>query len=208
MLAEAFQLPIVATGDMLREVARSDTPLGRQVREIQESGQLVPDDILAEVVNNRFKEADCKEGSILDGFPRTLPQAHLLEQIARQCGHRVVVIKLSIPRELLYKRLTGRRQCRACGSIYNVYFKPPKQEGVCDLDGQPLFTRSDDKEEAIRQRLELYDEKTKPLVDYYSESGRLHRVDATGTPEEVFNRIADIVKREETGKGDWKTVND
>ncbi|HEX5733421.1 MAG TPA: adenylate kinase [Blastocatellia bacterium] len=193
MLAERFNLPIVATGDMLRDVARTQTDLGHQVRELQAAGQLVPDEILAEVVNNRTSQIDCCEGYILDGFPRTLPQARLLERIAQSQGYKILVIKIETPRDLLYKRLTGRRTCTKCGAIYHTEFLPSKQEGVCDLDGQQLFTRSDDNEEAIRQRLALYDEKTRPLLDYYGESGRLAKVDGTGSPEEVFNRISEVV---------------
>jgi adenylate kinase len=208
MVSEKLSLPIVATGDMLRDVARTETSLGHQVREILASGQLVSDDILAEVVKNRTSQEDCRDGYILDGFPRTLPQAHLLESIARDQGHRIFVVKISVLRDLLYKRLTGRRQCQACGAIYNIYFMPPRQEGLCDLDSQPLVTRSDDNEEAIAQRLALYDEKTKPLVDYYNGTGRLYRVDGTGTPEDVFSRIAGIVQKEATGEGGWKTMSE
>lgn len=208
MVSERFSLPIVATGDMLRDVARAETPLGHQVREILASGQLVSDEILAEVVKNRTSKEDCRDGYILDGFPRTLPQARQLESIAREQGHRISVVKISILRELLSKRLTGRRQCPVCGALYNLYFMPPRREGVCDLDSQPLVTRSDDNEEAIAQRLALYDEKTKPLVDYYNETGRLYRVDGTGTPEEVFSRIAGIVQKEATGEGGWKTMSE
>jgi adenylate kinase len=195
MLAERFNLPIVATGDMLRDVARTQTDLGHQVRELQAAGQLVPDEILAEVVNNRTSQIDCCGGYILDGFPRTLPQARLLERIAQSQGYNILVIKIETPRDLLYKRLTGRRTCTKCGAIYHTEFLPSKKEGVCDLDGQALFTRSDDNEEAIRQRLTLYDEKTRPLLDYYGESGRLVKVDGTGTPEEVFNRISEVVSQ-------------
>ena len=194
MLAERLGVPIVATGDMLRDVARTETDLGHQVREMQEAGQLVPDEILAEVVKNRTGQIDCCEGYILDGFPRTLPQARLLEQIARSQGYSILVIKIDVDRDQLYKRLAGRRTCSACGAIYNMDFLPSKQQGVCDLDGQPLFTRSDDNEEAIQQRLALYDEKTRPLMDYYGESGRVIKIDGTGTPEEVFDRIYDVVE--------------
>jgi adenylate kinase len=134
-------------------------------------------------------------GYILDGFPRTLPQAELLEDIASAQGHRVAVIKIDVPRELLYQRLAGRRTCSQCQATYNVYFKPSKQEGVCDLDGAPLFTRSDDNESAIALRLSLYDEMTRPLLDYYSDSNRLTKVDGTGTPEEVGLRISDALRR-------------
>jgi adenylate kinase len=190
MLAERYELPLVATGDILREIALTETPLGHEVRRTQAEGQLVPDDILAEVVRARLSRSDCERGCILDGFPRTLPQAQLLESIAMELGHRISVISIEVPRDLLFKRLAGRRTCSACGAIYHVDFKPSKIEGVCDLDGQPLFTRSDDNEEAIARRLALYDEKTRPLLDYYAESGRLNRVDGTGTPKDVFGRIA------------------
>lgn len=208
MLAEAFGLPIVATGDMLRDVARTQTDLGNQVRELQKVGQLVPDDILAEVVNNRTSQTDCRSGYILDGFPRTLPQARLLERIAQAQGHRILVIKIDVARDLLYKRLTGRRTCSACSAIYHIDFMPSKQEGVCDLDGQPLFTRSDDNKEAISKRLALYDEKTRPLIDYYNESGRLYKVEGTGPPEQVFNAIKEIVGREYGTNAERKMTNE
>jgi adenylate kinase len=208
MLADSFHLPIVATGDMLRDIALTDTPLGHQVRAVQAAGQLVSDDILAEVVKTRLSNCDCDGGCILDGFPRTLPQARLLERIAHSRGQRISVVKIDVPRELLFKRLTGRRTCTACGSIYHVEFMPSRQDGICDLDGQPLFTRSDDYPEAIENRLALYDEKTRPLLDYYGESGRLYKVDGTGTPEEVFGRIADVVKRESTSEAGRKVMND
>jgi adenylate kinase len=208
LLAERFNLPIVATGEMLRDIAITDTPLGHQVREVQAAGQLVSDDILAEVVKTRLGQGDCKDGCILDGFPRTLPQARLLERISHAQGHQIFVVKIDVPREFLFKRLAGRRTCTACGAIYHVEFNPPAQDGICDLDGQPLFARSDDYPEAIENRLALYDEKTRPLVDYYAESNRLHKVDGTGPREEVFKRIADIFKSESTPKGERKMTND
>lgn len=195
LLAERLKLPLVATGDILREMAHSDEPLGLQVRKVQAAGQLVSDDILAEVVKTRLSRPDCEGGCVLDGFPRTLPQVRLLETIAEHLGHSITVISIEVPRELLFKRLAGRRTCSACGAIYSIYFKPSKDEGICDLDGQPLFTRSDDNEEAIAQRLALYDEKTRPLLDYYAESGRLHKIDGTAAPEQVFDRIVGILGR-------------
>ncbi len=197
MLAERFNLPIVATGDMLREVARADTPLGDQVRSILASGQLVSDDILAKVVSERTSKSDCEGGYVLDGFPRTLPQTRLLERIAQAQGHRIIVIEIVVPRELLHSRLAGRLTCNTCGSTYHVEFNPSKQEGICDLDGQLLVKRADDYEEAIAQRLALYDEKTLPLLDYYEKSGRLHKVIGTGSPLEVFDRIAEVANGEE-----------
>src|SRR4030095_9661534 len=167
LLADRLKLPLVATGDILREMALSDAPLGLQVRKVQAAGQLVSDDILAEVVKTRLSRPDCGGGCVLDGFSRTLPQVRLLETIAEHLGHRITVISIEVPRELLFRRLAGRRTCSACGAIYSIYFKPSKINGVCDLDGQPLFTRSDDNVEAIAQRLALYDEKTRPLLDHY-----------------------------------------
>ncbi len=203
-LADQMALPIIATGDILREVARGDSELGNLVREILASGQLVPDEILARVVSECTNEERCSGGYILDGFPRTPPQARQLERIAQAQGHRILVVKIDVPAELLYKRLAGRRTCTHCNAIYNIYFKPPAQPGVCDLDGHALFTRSDDNEESIAKRLELYEEKTRPLLDYYAESGRLYTVDGTGAPEEVHERIAEVIKQPSEGEVDIK----
>lgn len=208
MLAERYSLPIIATGDMLREIAESETPLGLQVRASQAAGNLVSDDILAEIVKARLCKHDCAGGCILDGFPRTLPQARLLERIAQDRGNRIIVIKIDVPRDLLLRRLAGRRMCSVCGSVYHLEFKPPKQEGACDLEGATLITRSDDNEEAIQHRLALYDEKTRPLLDYYAKSNRLHQIDGTGTPEEVFGRIAEIVEGESNQLGESKGMSE
>jgi adenylate kinase len=207
-LAERLGLRIIATGDMLREIAQGDTPLGRQVREVQAAGQLVSDEILAEVVRERLCRGDCERGCILDGFPRTLPQARLLERIAQERGSRIVPIEIEVPRDMLFKRLTGRRTCSACAAIYHVEFKPPRQQDVCDLDGAPLYVRSDDTEDAIRQRLALYDEKTRPILEYFTESARLHRVDGTGSPDEVADRIASVVGSHVAAAGEGRSVNE
>ncbi len=207
-LADRLNLRIIATGDMLREIAQDDTPLGRQVREVQAAGQLVSDDILAEVVRERLCRSDCEGGCVLDGFPRTLPQARLLEQIAQERGARLVPIEIGVPRDMLFKRLTGRRTCSACGATYHVDFKPPRERDVCDLDGSPLFVRSDDTEDAIRQRLALYDEKTRPILDYYAESGRLLNVNGTGTPDDVADRIASVIRRQGAAEGERRLANE
>jgi adenylate kinase len=207
MLAEQLGAPTVATGDILRDISKTETPLGRLVNNVLRSGQLVSDDILAEVVSDRLSGKDCQQGCILDGFPRTIPQARLLERIAQGQGHRIVAINIDVPREDLLHRLSGRRMCPACGAIYHVDFKPPKSDNACDVDGSPLVTRTDDNEEAIRQRLSLYDEKTRPLLDYYDESNRLHVVDGTGTPEEVFDRILEVVRTESVSANELKKSN-
>ncbi|HEY7547334.1 MAG TPA: adenylate kinase [Blastocatellia bacterium] len=195
MVSDRYSLPIVATGEILRKEAKSDTPLGQHIREVQAAGKFVSDDILARVVRKRTSEEDCRQGYILDGFPRTLPQAKLLEELAREQGHSLMVINIDVPRDLLYKRLEGRRTCSVCGRIYNVYFSPSKQEGVCDIDGGTLFIRDDDKPEAIAKRLALYDEQTRPLLDYFSQSGLVHAIDGNGTPEEVFERVVSVVEK-------------
>jgi adenylate kinase len=196
MLAEKFSLPIVATGEMLREVAKTESPLGEQIKAFQKSGDLVSDDILAEVIKTRTSQDDCKQGYILDGFPRTTPQMELLEQIAAQQGHAITVIKIKIPHEYLFQRLAGRRTCSKCGHIFNVYFKPSKQEKICDICGGELFTRTDDTDEVIKHRLSEYTEKTKPLVNYYAQTGRVKEVSGLGTPDEVFENIRKIVVQE------------
>ncbi|MEW6126520.1 MAG: adenylate kinase [Acidobacteriota bacterium] len=197
MLAERFALPIVATGDILRAVAKTDTPLGRQVKEMQDAGNLVSDDILAELINERTRQDDCLNGYLLDGFPRTVPQTELLEQLARQQGHSITVISIDVPRDLLFKRLAGRLTCSnpSCGRIYNIYFKPPKVAGKCDVCGSDLYKRDDDTEEAIAKRLAEYDKKTKPLLDYFAQTERLKIVDGTLPPTEVFDAIAQAVNK-------------
>lgn len=208
LLADRFGLPIVATGDMLREIARADTELGQHVKAVLAAGELVGDDILAEIVKGRLGKQDCQQGCILDGFPRTLPQTQLLEKIAQDCGNAIKVIKIDVPKELLLRRLTGRRVCKICNSIYHMEFKPPKVDERCDLEGEPLSTRPDDNIEAIRQRLQLYLDKTKPLLEYYAASNRLYRVDGTGTPDNVFARIAEIVASESNGDGEHRTAGE
>lgn len=193
MLSEKLSLPIIATGEILRKVAEEDTPLGLRVRETQKSGNLVRDEILAQIVRDRIALGDCDNGCILDGFPRTLPQAGLLEELAKLRGDRIVALQISVPRDMLWKRLAGRRTCSSCGATYNVYLKPSKADGVCDLDQGTLAVRDDDSPEAIEQRLALYDEKTKPIVEYYKQSGRLHEVDGTGDPMDVFSRIIGVL---------------
>ena len=158
------------------------------------SGSFVSDAVVSDIVAERIRAGDCKHGFILDGFPRTLPQTRVLEKIAESQGHSIVVVEIDVPRDLLRKRLAGRRTCSVCGAIYHTQFKPSKNDGVCDLEGAPLFTRSDDHEESIARRLGLYDEKTHPLLDYYSKTGRLYKVDGTGTSEEVGGRIANVLK--------------
>lgn len=200
MVAERYSLPIVATGEILRKEAQADTPLGKGIRETQAAGKFVSDDILADVVRKRTIEDDCREGYILDGFPRTLPQAQLLEELAREQSHSVLVINIDVPRDILYKRMEGRRTCAICGRTYNVYFSPSRQEGLCDIDGGSLVIRGDDdRPESVAKRLALYDEQTRPLLDYFSQSGLVQVIDGIGTPQEVFERMTGVIEK---GKGE------
>jgi adenylate kinase len=170
-------------------MARAETPLGRKVKETMASGRLVSDEILAEVIRTRTSQPDCSNGYILDGYPRTLDQSRLLGELASQQGKRIRSARIVVSEEALSKRLTGRRACQKCGEIYNVFFRPPKIEGVCDLDGAPLFQRSDDQPEAVSRRLEEYKESTAPLIDYYRQSGRLIEIDGELQVNEVFEKL-------------------
>lgn len=188
-LAEHYNIPQISTGDILREMARLETKLGLQLKEIMASGELVSDEVLASVIQTRTTQPDCTSGYILDGYPRTPSQARTLEKLARGQGKDARLVSIEVSREALMKRLTGRRTCAQCGEIYNVYFRPPKQEGVCDLCGGELKQRVDDKEETVGTRLTAYEQKTAPLIEYFRESGRLVSINGERNVQEVFVAI-------------------
>src|SRR5215475_713164 len=173
LLSEKYGYPKISTGDILREMALADTPLGRRIKETMAKGELVSDEILAEVILTRTSQPDCKDGYILDGYPRTLNQAHLLEELSLKQGKQVYLARIVVSEEALFKRLTGRRACPMCGEIYNIYFRPPKVDEVCDMDGSPLVQRTDDHPESVNKRFEEYKQSTAPLIDYYRQGGRL-----------------------------------
>lgn len=194
LLQERLGLPQISTGDMFRELARAETPLAAEVRALQAAGKLVSDDLVIRVVHERTGRADCKHGYILDGFPRTTAQAAMLEKLAVEQGNKISAVLVDVPFELLEQRATGRRSCPVCGEIYNIYFKPPKVAGFCDLHPEaPLTHRADDTSEKIRVRLATYEEQTRPLLDYYETSHRLQRVDGTRDPEAIYADIEKIV---------------
>jgi adenylate kinase len=198
LLQERLFLPQISTGDMFRELAKAETPLAAEVRAVQAAGKLVSDDLVIRVVHERTGRDDCKHGYILDGFPRTTAQAAMLEKLAVEQGNKIQAVLVDVPFELLEQRATGRRSCPVCGEIYNIYFKPPKVEGFCDLHPDaPLTHRADDTAEKIRVRLATYEEQTRPLLDYYEASHRLERVDGTRDPEAIY---ADIEKLVTSGK--------
>jgi adenylate kinase len=189
MLQEKFAWPQISTGDILRAMAKSDTPLGRQIRETQAAGKLVSDEILADVVRARTAEKDCAGGYILDGYPRTERQAKQLEELALQQKREIIVVSVDVDHDELMKRLTGRRTCSVCGEIYNIYFKAPKVQDECDLDGSQLTHRADDNPESIQKRLDEYRQKTAPLIDYYTRNGKLISLDGAKDPDKVFDEL-------------------
>lgn len=190
LLQERLHLPQISTGDIFRALKNAQTPLAQEVREIMERGQLVPDELTIRLVKERTAQPDCRNGYILDGFPRTPAQAASLEKLAVEQGNNIVAVQIDVPGELLEQRMTGRRNCPVCGEIYNVYLKPPKFDNVCDFhpDAQ-LVHRADDNVETVKARLATYERQTQPLIDYYKAAGLLHVVNGTGEPEEIYEEI-------------------
>lgn len=179
---------------MFREMKTLDTPLAREVQEIMASGKLISDDITYRIVKERTSRDDSKGGYILDGYPRTAVQAAQLEALAKEQGLEIQAIEVDVPRDELMRRLTGRRSCPVCGEIYNVYSKPPKTDKVCDLHPDTQLThRADDNEGSVATRLATYDEQTKPLIDYYQNSGRLEKVDGTRDVETIYGHIDGLI---------------
>jgi adenylate kinase len=184
-----MNLPQISTGDMLRALAAED------INTTQASGRLISDDVVIDMVRKRTASEDCKNGYVLDGFPRTTVQAEMLEKLATEQGNSIQAIFVDMPYDVLQKRLTGRRTCPICGEIYNIYFKSPRFDNRCDLHPeQELTFRADDAPEKIRVRLETYERETAPLLDYYDHSGRLQRVDGTKSPEEIYSQIEQVIK--------------
>jgi adenylate kinase len=197
LLQQRLGLPQISTGDMFRALAETQTPLAEEVRAIQQAGKLIPDELVIRVVEDRTGKLDCHSGYILDGFPRTAAQAEMLEQLAERQGKKLSAILIDVSRELLEKRMTGRRSCPICGEIYNLYFRPPKVDNRCDRHPEAELTqRADDRQEKVRVRLETYERETAPLLDYYQHTGRLYRVDGTRSPEDIYREIEEILNNE------------
>ena len=194
LLQERLKLPQVSTGDMFRALKEAQTPLANEVRALMAAGQLVPDDLTIRVVRERTAREDCRDGYILDGFPRTPAQAVMLDNLAAEQGNKIQAIEIQVPQELLAKRMIGRRNCPVCGEIYNIYFKPPKNDMVCDFHPDaPLNHRSDDNAGTVQARLTTYEEQTRPLLDYYKAANLLHVVDGTREPEAIYKDIEKTV---------------
>ena len=194
LLHERLNLPQISTGDMFRALKEAHTPLADEVRELMEAGQLVPDDLTIRVVRERTGRDDCRNGYILDGFPRTPAQAEMLEKLAVEQGKKIQAIEIQVRRELLAKRMVGRRSCPVCGEIYNVYFRPPKVDNVCDIHPETqLIHRTDDNPGTVQARLATYEEQTRPLLNYYKAANLLHVVDGTREPEVIYRDIEKLV---------------
>lgn len=181
-VAEEYKIPQISTGDIFRENIKNQTELGKKVKAIMDAGGLVGDDVVLEIVEDRLKKDDCKNGFILDGFPRTIPQAEAFEKL----GIDVKVVNFEVNNDLIIARLSNRRVCKSCKANFNVKFMPPKVEGVCDKCGGELFTREDDKLESITHRLEVYRKETEPLIDFYRNLNRMTDIDSARDSQEVL----------------------
>ena len=190
IVKEAFSVPHISTGDLFRANIKNETELGKQVKEILASGNLVPDEITIKMVENRLKEDDAKSGYILDGFPRTVAQADALKGMSNVD----YVINFVLDRETILKRLSGRRVCKSTGRTYHILYNPPKVEGIDDETGEPLIQRDDDKEEAILNRLEVYEKSTAPLIDYYKNKGLIVDIDASLSPEDIVENLKKVLR--------------
>ena len=192
LMTDKWNTPQVSTGDILRAAVREGTELGVEAKGFMDRGELVPDRVVIGIIAERLREDDAAAGFILDGFPRTIPQAEALQKILDELGRNIDhVISIEVDDEELVTRLTGRRMCKGCGESFHVVFNPSAKEGICDRCGGELYQRDDDTEETIRQRLAVYSEQTQPLIAYYEKQGKLRRIEGTGSIEEIFSRVLD-----------------
>jgi len=196
VISKKYGIAHISTGDILRDNVARETELGLKAKQYMESGQLVPDDVIVDMVERRLKEEDCQAGFILDGFPRTVVQAEALDELLKKLHITLDgIVYFDVPDEVVIKRLSGRRICKSCGAIYNIHSQPPKKEGVCDLCGGELYQRSDDEESVVRNRLKVYKEQTAPLISYYEKSDRFLKVDASQDSSAVVKAIVEAVKK-------------
>ena len=189
-ISDKYNLPHISTGDILRKNIKEGTALGIQAKSFIDAGRLVPDEVVIDIVKDRLQQADCKNGFILDGFPRTVVQARSLESLSKELGYNIdAIINLDVDFDKLIKRLSGRRVCRECGATYNLEFKPSKVDGICDICGGELYQRIDESEEAVKIRLQTYMRQTRPLIDYYTMKGSLVNINGDQAMDDVFKDI-------------------
>lgn len=194
MIAEKYSVPHISTGDIFRANIKEGTELGMEAKKYMDQGQLVPDELTVKILLDRVAKDDCKNGYVLDGFPRTIPQAEVLENALKEIHDQIdFAINVDVPDENIVRRMGGRRACLACGATYHVEHIPPKKEGICDVCGQELVLRDDDKTETVKNRLDVYHKQTQPLIDFYEEKGILRSVDGTVDMQDVFAAIVAIL---------------
>lgn len=194
MIAGKYDIPHISTGDIFRSNIKNGTELGKKAKEYMDQGLLVPDELTCDLVVDRIVADDCKKGFILDGFPRTIPQAEALDAALLKMGAAIdFAINVNVPDNTIVERMSGRRACVSCGATYHVLFAPPKQEGVCDVCGQPLDIREDDRPETVQKRLDVYHAQTQPLIDFYGRQGIVRTIDGTLPMDKVFIEIEDIL---------------
>ena len=194
MIADKYGVPHISTGDIFRANIKNGTELGMEAKKYMDQGLLVPDELTVRILLDRVAQDDCKNGYVLDGFPRTIPQAEVLDSELPKLGDHIdYAINVDVPDENIVKRMSGRRACLTCGATYHIEHVPPKKEGICDVCGSELVLRDDDKPETVKNRLNVYHEQTQPLIDFYTEKGVLKTVDGTVPMEEVFAAITAIL---------------
>lgn len=194
MIAEKYGIPHVSTGDIFRANIKNGTQLGMEAKQYMDQGLLVPDELTVKILLDRVAQDDCKSGYVLDGFPRTIPQAEVLDKALSELGEKIdYAIDVDVPDENIVRRMGGRRACLSCGATYHIEHVPPKTEGICDVCGQELVLRDDDKPETVQNRLNVYHEQTQPLIDFYSAKGVLRTVDGTMDMKDVFAAIVAIL---------------
>ena len=194
MIADKYGVPHISTGDIFRANIKNGTELGMEAKKYMDQGLLVPDELTVRILLDRVAQDDCKNGYVLDGFPRTIPQAEVLDSELTKLGDHIdYAINVDVPDENIVKRMSGRRACLTCGATYHIEHVPPKKEGICDVCGSELVLRDDDKPETVKNRLNVYHEQTQPLIDFYTEKGVLKTVDGTVPLEEVFAAITAIL---------------
>ena len=194
MIAEKYGLPHISTGDIFRANIKNGTELGKEAKEYMDKGLLVPDELTVRLLLDRVAKEDCKNGYVLDGFPRTIPQAEVLDAELEKLGEKVdYAVNVDVPDENIVNRMSGRRACLSCGATYHIVSIPPKKEGVCDVCGSELVLRDVDRPETVQNRLKVYHEQTQPLIDFYEKKGVLRSVDGTLPMEEVFGAITKIL---------------
>ncbi|MCR5234368.1 MAG: adenylate kinase [Lachnospiraceae bacterium] len=194
MIAAKYEIPHVSTGDIFRANIKEQTELGMEAKKYMDQGLLVPDELTVKILLDRVAKDDCKNGYVLDGFPRTIPQAEVLDKAVSELNESIdYAINVDVKDENIIRRMSGRRACLKCGATYHIEHIPPKKEGICDACGSELVLRDDDKPETVEKRLKVYHEQTQPLIDYYNKKGILREVDGSQDMKDVFNAIVDIL---------------